>query len=54
MSQLEKWRGRNLYYYQDLEKLYQFHVRSGSKVLEVGSGLGDLLECGSAVARGWG
>ena len=43
MSQLEKWRGRNLYYYRDLEKLYQFHVRAGSKVLEVGSGLGDLL-----------
>ncbi|MBD3884418.1 glycosyltransferase [Phormidium tenue FACHB-886] len=43
MSQLEKWRSRNLYYYRDLEKLYQFHVRAGARVLELGSGLGDLL-----------
>jgi hypothetical protein len=36
-------RKRNLYYYRDLEKLYQFLVQPGSKVLEVGSGSGYLL-----------
>jgi SAM-dependent methyltransferase len=40
---LEKWRKRNLYYYQDLERLYKFFVRSGADVLEIGSGLGNLL-----------
>ncbi|HEY9644068.1 MAG TPA: glycosyltransferase [Coleofasciculaceae cyanobacterium] len=43
-SQLEKWRNRNLYYYRDLEKLYQFLVRSNSTVLELGSGTGNLLD----------
>ncbi|MBI4780073.1 MAG: glycosyltransferase [Oscillatoriophycideae cyanobacterium NC_groundwater_1537_Pr4_S-0.65um_50_18] len=43
-SQLEKWRNRNLYYYRDLEKLCQFLIQPGSKVLELGSGLGYLLE----------
>jgi len=41
---LGKWRRRNLYYYQDIEKLYQFLVQSESSVLEVGSGSGHLLE----------
>jgi len=40
---LEKWRKRNLYYYRDLEKLYQFLVQSRSRVLDVGSGSGYLL-----------
>ena len=40
---LEKWRKRNLYYYKDLERFYRFWVEPHSKVLEVGSGLGDLL-----------
>lgn len=48
---LEKWRKRNLYYYQDLESYYQFLIPSGSKVLEVGSGLGYLL---NAVKPGYG
>jgi ubiquinone/menaquinone biosynthesis C-methylase UbiE len=42
-SQLEQWRQRNLYYYQDLEKLYQFLISPNSKVLEIGCGIGDLL-----------
>lgn len=42
-SVLEKWRSRNLYYYQDSERFYQFLVQSQSEVLEVGSGLGCLL-----------
>lgn len=42
-NSLEKWRNRNLYYYQDIERLCQFIVQPQSKVLEVGSGLGHLL-----------
>lgn len=41
---LEKWRKRNLYYYKDLEKLFQFWVQPQAKVLEVGSGTGHLLK----------
>jgi SAM-dependent methyltransferase len=43
-ANLGKWRQRNLYYYQDIEKLYQFWVQAQSSVLEVGSGTGHLLE----------
>ncbi len=42
-QQLQKWRKRNLYYYKDLELFYQFWVEPNTRVLEVGSGLGDLL-----------
>jgi hypothetical protein len=42
-SQLKKWRNRNLYYYQDLEKFYSFLIEPESDVMEVGSGLGYLL-----------
>jgi SAM-dependent methyltransferase len=42
-QQLEKWRKRNLYYYQDLQKFYRFLVEPRSQVFEVGSGLGYLL-----------
>ncbi len=48
---LEFWRNRNLYYYQDLEKFYQYWVQPGAKVLEVGSGTGYLL---NAVKPGYG
>lgn len=41
---LEIWRNRNLYYYEDLEKFYRFWVQPDSEVLEVGSGLGYLLD----------
>lgn len=40
---LEKWRKRNLYYYEDVERFFSFLVRSQSSVLEIGSGLGYLL-----------
>jgi SAM-dependent methyltransferase len=40
---LEKWRNRNLYYYQDLEKFFRFSTSPHTSVLEVGSGLGYLL-----------
>jgi len=38
-----KWRRRNRYYYQWLEKIYKFVVRPGSRVLHVGCECGDLL-----------
>ncbi|MBD2315410.1 glycosyltransferase [Phormidium tenue] len=43
-TQLQKWRNRNSYYYRDIELFYQFWVQPYTKVLEVGSGLGDLLD----------
>lgn len=42
-SPIEKWRRRNLYYYKDLENLYQFLVQPNSIVLEMKTGLGYLL-----------
>ena len=39
----EIWRRKNLLYYQDIERLYRFYVKSASKVLEIGSGTGYLL-----------
>lgn len=42
--QLQKWRNRNSYYYQDIELFYQFWVQPHTKILEVGSGLGNLLD----------
>ncbi|HIK54291.1 MAG TPA: glycosyltransferase [Synechococcales cyanobacterium M55_K2018_004] len=50
---LEKWRNRNLYYYRDVENYYRFLVRPNATVLEVGSGLGYLLEAVEPEA-GWG
>lgn len=43
MNSLEKWRKKNLSYYQDIEKTYQFFVSPNSQVLSVGSGTGDIL-----------
>lgn len=40
---LEKWRNKNLYYYQDIEKFYGFIVQPKTHILEVGSGTGYLL-----------
>lgn len=42
-NDLEKWRKRNLYYYQDLEKFYSFIVQPGTHILEIGAGTGHLL-----------
>jgi len=42
-NDLLKWRRRNGYYYQWLEKIYRFVVRPGSRVLHVGCECGDLL-----------
>jgi SAM-dependent methyltransferase len=49
----QRWRNLNAYYYQDIEALYRAMVPSGSRVLEIGSGNGDLLAA-VAPARGVG
>jgi SAM-dependent methyltransferase len=41
--ELDWWARRNRYYYQDLDRLYQFLIPVGSKVLEIGCGTGNLL-----------
>jgi ubiquinone/menaquinone biosynthesis C-methylase UbiE len=40
---LDWWTNRNRYYYRDLDRLYQFLIPAGSKVLEIGCGVGNLL-----------
>lgn len=42
-AEAEIWRQRNRYYYDWISRWLRFSVPDGSKVLEVGSGLGDLL-----------
>ncbi len=42
--ELERWNRRNRYYYRDLERLHQFLIPPGARVLEIGCGLGDLLQ----------
>lgn len=41
--QIDRWNRRNRYYYRDLERLHQFLIPAGSRVLEIGCGTGDLL-----------
>jgi ubiquinone/menaquinone biosynthesis C-methylase UbiE len=41
--ELDCWRQRNRYYYRDLDRLHQFLIPVGSKVLEIGCGTGKLL-----------
>jgi SAM-dependent methyltransferase len=38
-----RWRRRNRTYHRLLEQITQFHVPEGARVLEIGSGTGDLL-----------
>ncbi|HTL88124.1 MAG TPA: glycosyltransferase [Leptolyngbya sp.] len=42
-ADLDRWNHRNRYYYQDLDRLHQFFIPPGSRVLEVGCGTGNLL-----------
>ncbi|MBW4442779.1 MAG: glycosyltransferase [Plectolyngbya sp. WJT66-NPBG17] len=42
-ADLDRWNQRNRYYYQDLDRLHQFFIPSGSRVLEIGCGTGSLL-----------
>ncbi|MGB3293545.1 MAG: glycosyltransferase [Phormidesmis sp.] len=41
--ELDKWQSRNPYYYSDLDRLHQFLIPAGSRVLEIGCGTGNLL-----------
>lgn len=41
--QREHWQARNRAYYRNIERLVRFIVPEGASVLEIGSGLGDLL-----------
>jgi len=38
-----KWKERNRYYYDGLSQLFQLNIPAGARVLEIGSGDGDLL-----------
>ncbi len=42
-ADLDRWNQRNRYYYQDLDRLHRFFIPPGSRVLEIGSGTGNLL-----------
>jgi SAM-dependent methyltransferase len=39
----DRWKRRNRYYYEMIERIVRFHVPPGSTVLEIGCGTGDLL-----------
>ena len=39
----DRWRRKNRYYYEEVERIVRFHVPPGSSVLEIGCGTGDLL-----------
>ncbi|MCX6165960.1 MAG: class I SAM-dependent methyltransferase, partial [Ignavibacteriae bacterium] len=39
----EKWNKKNYYYHKLLGKYYSFYIPTGSRVLEIGCGTGDLL-----------
>ena len=39
----ERWLGRSRYYHRELTRYLRFLIPEGSRVLEVGCGLGDLL-----------
>jgi SAM-dependent methyltransferase len=41
--QRDGWITKNSYFYQELERFYRFQIPTGSTVLEVGCGTGDLL-----------
>lgn len=39
----QKWKKRNNFYHRSLEKYFSFIIPEGSRVIEIGCGLGDLL-----------
>lgn len=41
----DKWKKKNSYYWEDVEKLCSFLIPENATVLEIGSGTGDLLAC---------
>ena len=49
----DRWRQKNRYYYESIERIARFHVPPGSSVLEIGCGTGELLHA-LAPSRGVG
>jgi len=47
----DRWKAKNRYYYESMERILRFHVPPGASVLEIGCGTGDLL---NALAPGRG
>jgi SAM-dependent methyltransferase len=47
----QKWKNRNSFYHRSLEKYFSFIIPENSRVIEIGCGLGDLL---NAVKPGYG
>jgi len=41
--QADRWRAKNRYYYECVERIVRFHVPPGASVLEIGCAAGDLL-----------
>ena len=41
----DKWKRKNSYYWEDVERLCSFLIPEGASVLEIGCGTGDLLAC---------
>lgn len=39
----DRWKLKNRYYYEEVERIVRFHVPRGASVLEIGCGTGDLL-----------
>jgi len=39
----DRWKRKNLYYYESIERIMRFRIPPGSSVLEIGCGTGDLL-----------
>ncbi|MGE4232826.1 MAG: glycosyltransferase family 2 protein [Bacteriovoracia bacterium] len=39
-----RWMKKNSYYYKDLERLFSFHVEKDATVLEIGYGVGQILD----------
>jgi ubiquinone/menaquinone biosynthesis C-methylase UbiE len=39
----DSWRGMGIWYHRRIEKIYRFLISPGQRVLEIGSGTGDLL-----------
>ncbi len=40
----DRWKRKNRYYYESIERIVRFHVPPGASVLEIGSGDGSLLD----------
>jgi SAM-dependent methyltransferase len=43
VAEADSWTRRNRHYHRLVESIYHFHVPPGARVLEIGSGTGDLL-----------